>query len=57
MQRSNMQQFYKNQLHEQHGFIAELCKKNETLMEVSCDVACLMLIKLCHGLESVAICQ
>ncbi len=52
-----MQQFYKNQLHEQHGFIAELCKKNESLMEVSCDVACLMLIKLCHGHESVAICQ
>ena len=57
MQRSNMQQFYKKQLHEQQGLVAQLCKKNESLMEVGCDVACLMLIKLCHGPESVAICQ
>ncbi len=38
MQRSNMQQFYKKQLHEQQGLVAELYKKNQFLMKVSCDV-------------------
>ena len=52
-----MQQFYTKQLHEQQGLVTELCTKNESLMEISCDVACLMLVKLCHGPESVAIYQ
>jgi len=34
-----MQQGYKEQLHEQQGFVAELRKENGCLMEVSCDAA------------------
>ena len=49
MLRSNMQQVYKEQLHEQQGLVAELVKENQSLMEVSCDAALLELVELYHG--------
>jgi len=49
MLRSKMQQGYKEQLHEQQGFVAELRKENDYLMEVSCDAALLELVDLYHG--------
>jgi hypothetical protein len=49
MQRSRLQQVYKQQLHEQQGAVAELRKENECLIEVSCDAALLELVELYHG--------